>query len=157
MADRRPSPRAAAALGAGLLLVVVLTVVRGPVALAALGTAAVVVTVLAAAVPLQRPDGVDWDWLPGRAAEVPPEPGIATLRLLLDPSSGDTTAPERLQALVRAIAEDHPGGPIDPAGGTAGTGALARYLSGPPRPLPLDEVEAVVADLESLSASKETP
>ncbi len=154
MADRRPSPRATAAIGSGLLLVLVLTVVRGPVALAALGTAAVVVTVLAAVVPLQRPDGVDWDWLPGRAAEVPPEPGIANLRMLLDPSSADTGAPARLQALVRAIAEDQPVGSSDPE---HGTGALARYLSGPPRPLPLDEVEAVVADLESLSASKETP
>ncbi len=108
--------------------------------------------------PLQRHDGVDWDWLPRGADEVPPEPGIATLRRLLAPGARDTGAPAALQALVRSIAEDRVGlAPGADPGTRFGSGALARYLSGPPRPLPLSEAESVVTDLESLSVPKETP
>ena len=146
MADLRLPPRVLVAATVGLLLVVLLTAVRGPVARVALGSLAVAVAGLAAVVPLLRSDGIDWDWLPRRADDLPPEPGIATLRRLLDPGERDTAAAGQLHALVRTSAEERSGRPVDPAGG----GPVARYLAGPPRPLTLDEVEAVVADLESL-------
>jgi len=99
--------------------------------------------------PLLRDDGVDWDWLPGRAEEVPPEPGIAALRLLLAPSATDTAAPGRLQELVRAIAEDRA------AGGPVGA-QLTAYLDAPPRRLDLTEAETLIAELESLPIKEPT-
>ncbi|HMM93853.1 hypothetical protein [Phycicoccus sp.] len=158
MAERRPSPRVVAAVAGGLVLVAVLVVVRGPVALLALGTLAVVVTVLGAVVPLQRADGVDWDWLPQRAQEPAPEPGIATLRRLLDPGPKDTEAPRQLHDLVGAIADDRLGRP--PAAGSPapyGSGDLGRYLAAPPRRLSRAEVETLVTELEHLTPSVPPP
>jgi hypothetical protein len=129
--------------GAALLVVLVLVVARGPVALLAAAMVAVLAGFVLGVPQLLRDDGIDWDWLPGRAQEVPPEPGIAALRLLLAPSATDTGAPGRLQAVVRAIAEHRS------AGGPLGA-RLTAYLDAPPRRLDLSEAEALIAELESL-------
>jgi hypothetical protein len=128
---------------------VLLVATRGPIALLAAATLGVLAGVVLGVPPLLRHDGIDWGWRPDLEHETPPEPGIANLRRLLAPAPDDTAAPARLQELVRAIAEDRAQG-----AGTAG-GALTAYLSGAPRRLSLDEVEAVITDLETLS-QKET-
>ena len=135
--------------GAALLVVLVLVVARGPVALLAAALVAVLAGFVLGVPQLLRDDGVDWDWLPGRAQEVPPEPGIAALRLLLAPSATDTGAPGRLQDVVRAIAEHRS------AGGPLGA-RLAAYLDAPPRRLDLPEAEALIAELESLPTKEST-
>lgn len=150
MADLPPSTTrvlVAVAAAAGALLV--LTIARGPVALLAAATLAVLTGALLGLPPLLGHDGIDWRWQPRRADDVPPEPGIATLRRLLTPAKGDTAAAVELQDLVRAIAEDRA------RGGPVGGSRLAAYLSGPPRHLDLDEVESLITDLETLSP-KET-
>jgi len=130
--------------GAGLVVLVLVVAARGPVALLAVATVAVLAGFVLAVPPLLRHDGIDWDWLPDRAVEVPPEPGIANLRRLLAPTPGDTAAPEQLQQLVRAIAADR-------ADGAAyGDGRLAAYLSRPPHVLDLAEADAVITELEAL-------
>ena len=87
---------------------------------------------------------------PDRAAEVPPEPGIAKLRRLLAPEAGDTAAPGQLQQLVRAVAEDR-------APDLAyGRGRLAAYLDAPPRQLDLAEADAVITELEALPLQETT-
>ncbi|GAA4407926.1 hypothetical protein GCM10023168_24580 [Fodinibacter luteus] len=140
----RPGLRPLLAGAALAAAVVLLAFARGPVAILAAATVAVLTGFVLAVPPLLRHDGIDWDWLPDRAREVPPEPGIATLRRLLDPNDRDTDAPEQLQALVRAIAADRADGrPVGP-------GRLATYLDGPPRRLDLAEAEAVVTELEAL-------
>ena len=88
------------------MLVLLLALARGPVALLAAASVAVVVGIAMAIPPLMAHDGIDWDWLPDRAVEIPPEPGIANLRRLLAPDATDTAAPAQLQQLVRAIAVD---------------------------------------------------
>jgi hypothetical protein len=137
-------------LGAAAVLAL-LTVARGPVALLAAATLAVLTGAVMALPALLRHDGIDWRWMPGREDELPPEPGIATLRRLLTSSRTDAAAAAELQDLIRAIAEDRsPGGP-------PGTGPLVAYLAGPPRPLGLDEVEALITELETLTLTpKET-
>jgi len=130
--------------GAGLVVLVLVVVARGPVALLALATVAVLAGFVLAVPPLMGHDGIDWDWLPDRAADVPPEPGIANLRRLLAPSAGDTAAPAQLQLLVRAIATDRAGGD------EYGRGRLAAYLAAPPRLLDLAEADAVITELEAL-------
>ena len=123
MADRpRLALRPLLLAGAGVVVLVLVVIARGPVALLAVATVAVLTGFVLAVPPLMGHDGIDWDWLPDRAVEVPPEPGIANLRRLLAPTAGDTAAPEQLQLLVRAIAADRAGGD-----------ALRR---GPPRRLP---------------------
>lgn len=130
--------------GAGLVALGLVVAARGPVALLAVATVAVLFGFVLAVPPLLRHDGIDWDWLPDRAVEVPPEPGIANLRRLLAPTTGDTAAPAQLQLLVRAIATDR-------ADGEAfGHGALATYLAGRPRVLDLAEADAVITELEAL-------
>jgi hypothetical protein len=130
--------------GAGLVVLALVVAARGPVALLAVATVAVLAGFVLAVPPLLRHDGIDWDWLPDRAVEVPPEPGIANLRRLLAPTRGDTAAPEHLQSLVRAIAADR-------ADGAAyGDGRLAAYLARPPRVLDLAEADAVITELEAL-------
>lgn len=144
MADP-PRPRRRALLVAGgVLLVVLLVVARGPVALLAIATVAVAAGIILAVPPLLRHDGIDWDWLPDRAQEVPPEPGIANLRRLLAPTATDTAAPAQLHDLVRAIADDRAGG------GPLGDGILARYLDGPPGILDRTEADDVITELEAL-------
>ena len=130
--------------GAGLVALVLVTIARGPVALLAVATVAVLAGFVLAVPPLMGHDGIDWDWLPGRALEVPPEPGIANLRRLLAPSTGDTAAAEQLQVLVRAIAADR--ADCD----AYGRGRLAAYLDAPPRTLDLAEADAVITELEAL-------
>lgn len=141
-------------LGAALAVVLLLTLARGLVAVSALASAALIVCFVGVVVPLQRDDGIDWHWLPRRADEVPPEPGIGRLRGLLDPDRHDTGAAERLQDLLRELADDRGsgGGRLAPPEG----GPLARYLAGAPRTLTRTEAEAVLADLESLTSTKET-
>jgi len=135
---------------AGIVVLLLLVLARGPVALLDVATVAVLAGFVLAVPPLLRHDGIDWDWLPGRAVEVPPEPGIANLRRLLAPTAGDTAAGEQLQRLVRAIAADR-------ADGDAyGRGRLAAYLDAPPRVLDLAEAEAVITELEALP-TQETP
>ncbi len=130
--------------GAGVLALALVAAARGPVALLAVATLAVLAGFALAIPPLLRHDGIDWDWLPRRALEVPPEPGIANLRRLLAPTAGDTAAPEQLQLLVRAIAADR-------ADGEAyGHGRLAAYLAARPRVLDLAEADAVITELEAL-------
>jgi hypothetical protein len=136
--------------GAGIVALLLVVVARGPVALLAVASVAVLAGFVLAVPPLMGHDGIDWDWLPGRAADLPPEPGIANLRRLLAPSRGDTAAPEQLQALVRAIADDRAGG------GGLGTGRLATYLSRPPRAIDLAEADAVITELAALPI-QETP
>ncbi|MBM6399060.1 hypothetical protein [Phycicoccus sonneratiae] len=139
------SRRRRLALFAGLAAVLLaLTLARGLVVLAAAASIALVVCAVGAVLPLQRDDGVDWDWLPRRADEVPPEPGIGALRRLLAPNPKDTTAPAQLHELLRTLAEER-------HGGAAGRpdGPLARYLASPPRRLTLAEAEDVLADLET--------
>ncbi|MEO7422184.1 MAG: hypothetical protein ABIU87_07305 [Ornithinibacter sp.] len=154
MAERRTTYRVASFTAIGLAGLVLAVALRGSVALLAIATGAVVIGLLLTGIPLLRDDGIDWDWQPKRADEVPPEPGVARLRLLLDPSGVDPGAPERLQALVRALAQDRVStrsrgpGPDSPAPGPSTT--LTRYLADPPRPLDLDEVDRVITDLESL-------
>ena len=147
VAERSPGAsgpgRPVVLVGAALLVVLVLVVARGPVALLAAAMVAVLAGFVLGVPQLLRDDGVDWDWLPGRAQEVPPEPGIAALRLLLAPSATDTGAPARLQSVVRAIAEHRS------AGGPLGS-RLTAYLDAPPRRLDLTEAEALIAELESL-------
>ena len=145
MAD---TPRAGARplllVGAGILVIVLVTIARGPVALLAVASVAVLAGVVLAVPPLLKHDGIDWDWLPDRAVEVPPEPGIANLRRLLAPEPGDTAAPGQLQQLVRAVADDRA---PDRA---SGHGRLAAYLNAPPRLLDLAEADAVITELEAL-------
>ena len=130
--------------GAGLVALVLVVLARGPVALLAVATVAVLAGFVLAVPPLMGHDGIDWDWLPDRVVEVPPEPGIANLRRLLAPTGGDTAAPEQLHLLVRAIATDR-------ADGDAyGHGRLAAYLGAAPRALDLAEAEAVITELEAL-------
>lgn len=127
------------------LLVVVLVLARGPVALLAAASVALLAAFVVGLPPLLRQDGIDWDWRPGRADEVVPEPGIAALRRLLAPARGDDEATVQLHALVAAIAADRA-----PRGLPQG-GRLAAYVSGPPRRLSTDEVDALVSELEALS------
>ena len=145
MADSpRVGTRPLLLVGAGLVVIVLVTIARGPVTLVAVASAAVLVGIVLAVPPLMRHDGIDWDWLPDRVADVPPEPGIANLRRLLAPTTGDTAAPEQLQQLVRAIAAER-------AGGEAfGHGRLAAYLAARPRVLDLAEADAVITELEAL-------
>ena len=145
MADSpRIGARPVLLVGAGIVVIVLVTIARGPVALLAVATVAVLVGFVLAVPPLMRHDGIDWDWLPDRAVEVPPEPGIANLRRLLAPTDGDTAAPEQLQLLVRAIAADRA------AGDDYGHGRLAAYLASSPRVLDLAEADAVITELEAL-------
>lgn len=135
-----------------------LVLVRGVVVLAAAAAVVLVVSLIGLLVPLQRDDGVDWDWLPRRADEVPPEPGIGALRRLLAPNRTDTSAPAELQQLVRALATERLGGGGQGAhGATPPDGALARYLAAPPRRLTPQDAEAVIADLESLRPTQTVP
>ncbi len=151
MAD---SPRVGARplllVGAGVLVIVLITIARGPVALLAVASVAVLAGIVLAVPPLLQHDGIDWDWLPDRAVEVPPEPGIANLRRLLAPEPGDTAAPGQLQQLVRAVAEDRA---PDRA---YGRGRLAAYLNAPPRPLDLAEADALITELEALPLQETT-
>ena len=151
MADRpRLALRPLLLIGAGLVVLVLVVIARGPVALLAVASVAVLAGFVLAVPPLMGHDGIDWDWLPDRAVEVPPEPGIANLRRLLAPTAGDTAAPEQLQLLVRAIATDRAGG--DAYGG----GHLAAYLSARPRVLDLAEADAVITELEALPIQETT-
>ena len=145
MADPpRPGLRPLLLAGAGVVALALIVIARGPVALLAVATVAVIAGFVLAVPPLMGHDGIDWDWLPHRSVEVPPEPGIANLRRLLAPTAGDTAAPEQLQLLVRAIAADR-------AGGHAfGRGRLAAYLDAPARLLDLTEADAVITELEAL-------
>ncbi|MEO5609006.1 MAG: hypothetical protein ABIQ92_05070 [Ornithinibacter sp.] len=155
MAERRAGRRVAPFAILGLAALVLAVALRGSVALLAIATGAVGIGLLLTGIPLLRDDGIDWDWQPKRSDEVPPEPGVARLRLLLDPGGADPGAPERLQALVRALAHDRLStrarvpGPDSPAPGPNTT--LTRYLADPPRRLDLDEIERVITDLESLT------
>jgi hypothetical protein len=145
VADRpRLALRPLLLIGAGVVVLVLVVIARGPVALLAVATVAVLTGFVLAVPPLMGHDGIDWDWLPDRAVEVPPEPGIANLRRLLAPTAGDTAAPEQLQLLVRAIATDRAGGDA------LGEGRLAAYLSARPRVLDLAEADAVITELEAL-------
>jgi hypothetical protein len=130
--------------GAGLVVLVLVVIARGPVALLAVASVAVLAGFVLAVPPLLGHDGIDWDWLPDRAVEVPPEPGIANLRRLLAPTAGDTAAAEQLQLLVRAIAADRADGD------DYGHGRLAAYLAARPRTLDLAEADAVITELEAL-------
>ncbi|NHA67285.1 hypothetical protein [Phycicoccus flavus] len=147
MADLRP--RRTLALAGAVALVVVLTVLRGPVILLAAGTVGIVVGAVLVLLPLLRADPVDWDWRPDLEHDLPPEPGIAELHRTLAPTPRDTGAPARLHALVTVLAADRS------PHGVGGDGPLATYLAAPPRPLGLPEVERVVADLEALPAPTE--
>lgn len=131
------------AAGAAVALVL-LIVLRGPVVLFATATVAVTAGFLLAVPPLLRHDGLDWDWLPDRGDEVPPEPGIATLRRLLSPTTFDTTADGQLHDLVRVIADDRA------QGRGLGDGPLAAYLGAPPRRVDLREAETLITALEAL-------
>jgi hypothetical protein len=144
VADRSPGSRPLLLLAGGVLALGVVALLRGPVALLAAASVAVAVGFVLAVPPLLRHDGIDWDWLPDRAVEVPPEPGIANLRRLLAPTAGDTAAPEQLQLLVRAIAADRADGD------DYGHGRLAAYLAARPRTLDLAEADAVITELEAL-------
>ena len=137
------------AVAAAACALIVVTVARGPVALLAAATLAVLVGAVLALPPLLRHDGIDWTWRAGRTDDVPPEPGIATLRRLLDPATNDATAAVELHELVRAIADDRTRG--RPLRG----GRLSAYLSDPPRSLDLDEVDRLITELEALNP-KET-
>lgn len=151
MADRPSGRRLPLLLAAGAVALVLVTVVRGPLVLLA-GATVLVVVGLVGIVPLLRSDGVDWGWVPDRAQEVPPEPGIADLHRLLVADDRDTAAPERLRSLVRAIAQDRAGS-LD----RLPDGPVSRYLAAPPTRVRLDEVERLVADLEALSAAPGSP
>ena len=129
---------------------VLLLVLRGPVVLLAVATVGVAAGLVLAVPPLLRHDGIDWDWLPDRGAELDPEPGIATLRRLLSPTATDATATGELQDLVRAIAEDRA------QGRELDDGALAAYLDGPPRRLDLREVGTLITALEALPTKEST-
>ena len=145
MADPPRSPvRPLLLAGGGLAVLVLLALARGPVALLAASSVAVIAGIVMAVPPLMRHDGIDWDWLPDRAVDIPPEPGIANLRRLLAPTAGDTAAPGQLQQLVRAIAADRANGE------EYGRGRLAGYLDGPPRALDLTEADALITELEAL-------
>ena len=153
VAERSPGTslpgRPVVLIGAALVVLLIVVVARGPVALLAAAMVAVLAGFVLGVPQLLRDDGIDWDWLPSRAQEVPPEPGIAALRLLLAPSAADTAAPGRLQSLVRAIAEDRS------AGGPLGA-RLTAYLDAAPRRLDLTEAEALIAELESLPMKEST-
>ena len=137
------------AVAAAACALIVVTVARGPVALLAAATLAVLVGALLALPPLLRHDGTDWTWRSRRTDDIPPEPGIATLRRLLDPATNDATAAVELHELVRAIADDRTRGrPLR-------VGRLSAYLSDPPRSLDLDEVDRLITELEALNP-KET-
>lgn len=159
MAEPRGTRRPLLLVALGLAVLAIAVVLRGTVALLALATAAAVLALLLAGIPLLRSDRIDWDWQPKRADELRPEPGVARLRLLLDPGSADPAGPEQLRALVRAIAHDRlstrsadlvQDPPPDPGS------ALAHYLAGPPRVLDLAEVERIITDLENLTPRRTT-
>ncbi|QKE85350.1 hypothetical protein [Arthrobacter sp. NEB 688] len=156
MRDLRLTRGRVVGLAVALAVLVALTLARGVVVLAAAVAVVLVVALIGLLVPLQRDDGVDWDWLPRRADEVPPEPGIGALRRLLAPDRTDTTAPAQLQDLVRTLAAERLGGtPERPV--TPPDGPLARYLAAPPRRLSTQDAEAVIADLESLRPTQPVP
>ncbi|HET6969335.1 MAG TPA: hypothetical protein VFI44_13695 [Ornithinibacter sp.] len=145
MADRaRTASRPLLLAAGGAAALVLLIGLRGPLVLFAVATVAVIAGFVLAVPPLLRHDGIDWDWLPHRGDEVPPEPGIATLRRLLSPTDSDTASAGELHDLVRAIADDRA------QGRGLGDGPLVAYLDGPPRRLDLREVEALITALESL-------
>lgn len=129
---------------------VLLIVLRGPVVLLAVATVGVAAGLVLAVPPLLRHDGIDWDWLPDRGAELAPEPGIATLRRLLSPTATDATATGELQDLVRALAEDRA------QGRELDDGPLAAYLDGPPRRLDLRDVDTLITALEALPTKEST-
>ena len=147
-----PSPdrRILVGVAAAACVLVLVTVARGPVALLAAATLAVLVGAVLGLPPLLRHDGIDWTWRAGRTDDVPPEPGIATLRRLLGPGTNDATAAVELHQLVGAIADDRTRGrPLT-------VGRLAAYLSGPPRSLDLDEVDRLITELEALKPKETT-
>ena len=147
-----PTPARLAGLAAGLVLLVLLTLLRGPVVLLAAGFLVLAAVAGLRLLPLLGRDPVDWDWFPDRADDLAPEPGVARLRRLVDPPATDTAASRQLQELVRAVATDRLGD------APPGDGPLARYLSAPPRRLAVDELEAVLDDLEAATRPpKETP
>jgi hypothetical protein len=131
-----------------VLVVVLLTVARGPVALLAAATVAVLTAFVLGLPPLLRPDGIDWDWRPGGVEELRPEPGIANLYRLLEPAPTDTEAPVRLHELVTALAADRAPHGVPPGG------ALAAYLTSPPRRLSATETDTLITELEALSAKE---
>lgn len=151
MADHtRTSSRPLLLTAAAVVALVLLIVLRGPVVLLAAASVAVMVGFVLAVPPLLRHDGIDWDWLPDRGDEAPPEPGIATLRRLLSPAASDTASAGQLQHLVRAIADDR----ADGRG--LGDGPLAAYLDGPPRRVDLREVDTLITALEALPTKEST-
>lgn len=160
MAERRSSSRSLLVAGVLLVVLVLAVLLRGSTALLAAASVAAVVGLLLAVTPLLRSDGIDWDWQPKGVDETPPEPGVARVRRLLDPSAADPEAPARLQSLVRVIAKDRvsarAGGLGEDAPAADPTTALARYLAGPPRLLDLAEVERVITDLETLTPRRTT-
>lgn len=146
----RTSSRPLLLTAGAAVAVVLLILLRGPVVLLAVATVAVLVGFVLAVPPLLRHDGIDWDWLPHRGDEVPPEPGIATLRRLLSPTDSDAASAGELQDLVRAIADDRA------QGRGLGDGPLAAYLDGPPRRLDLREVDTLITALEALPTKEST-
>jgi hypothetical protein len=127
-------------LGAGVVLVVLLTVVRGPVMLAAAGA-----VVLAVAgyrlVEVTRPSRTDWAWGERPHHTVEYEGRMGVLATLVDPEGRDTDSPARLQRWFRQVAGGHLTPP--PTGSP-----LAEYLAGPPRRLTLAEVDRLLTELD---------
>jgi len=148
--SRGPGRRAWILAAAVVLVVTVLTLTRGPVTLVAVAMTALAVALALGLPPLLRPDGVDWDWRPGRASEVRPEPGMATLQRLLTPSFDDKAAHAQLHEIVTSLAADRA-----PHGIPEG-GLLAQYLGAPPRRLSAAEADTIITELEALT-TQETP
>lgn len=133
-------PRRRLLAAAGAVLVLVLTVVRGPVVLAAAG--AVVLAVAAyRLLDVTRPTRTDWAWgaRPGTAVEY--EGRMGALATLVDPEGRDTDSPARLQRWFQQVAGGHLGAPVPGS-------PLADYLAGPPRRLTLPEVDRLLAELD---------
>ncbi len=130
-------------LGVGAALVVVLTLVRGPVVLAA--ASAVVLAVLAwRVVDTVRPSRADWAWGRGDHSAVEYEGRLGALAALVDPAGRDPDSPARLQRWFREVAgRRHGSGAGDPA-----PSPLASYLAGPPRRLSPHEVDQLLTDLD---------
>jgi hypothetical protein len=137
MADPR---RRRVLLAVGAALVLALTVLRGPVVLAAAG--AVVLAVAAyRLLDVSRPSRPDWTWGERAGTAVEYEGRMGALAALVDAEGRDTDSPARLQRWFRQVADGHLATP-------AAEGPLATYLAGPPRRLTLAEVEDLLTELE---------
>ncbi len=143
MGDRRR--RLVVAVGAALVLV--LTVLRGPVVLAAAAAVALAVAAYRM-LEVTRPTRSDWAWGTQADPAVEYEGRMGSLAALVDPEGRDPDSPARLQRWFRQVASGRVGDRGAAAARDGASSALSDYLTGPPRRLTLAEVDRLLTDLD---------